>query len=66
MANMSGEEAKTVLRGMIGLMSIVNMQKPDPNFGAVLCKFSEAVEISCAAIDMVEDRLDIDGGDKNE
>lgn len=62
---MSGEEAKIVLKGMVGLMKLVNMQKPDITFGTFLTKMDEAVEVSCAAIDMVNDRLDIDGG-KNE
>lgn len=63
---MSGEEAKTILRGIVGLMNMVNMKNPDPLFGSYLEKMGEAVEISCAAIDMTEDRLDIEGGKDNE
>lgn len=61
---MSGEEAKIVLRGMVGLMNLVQLQKPDESFSAYLVKLNEAIEISCTAIDMTEDRLDIDGGGK--
>ena len=63
---MSGEEAKVVLRGMVSIMKMVNMKSPDPLFGSYLEKMSEAVEVSCAAIDMTEDRLDIEGGKDNE
>ena len=63
---MTGEESKIVLRGMVGLMSLVQMQKPDETFSAYLVKIDEAVEIACAAIDMTEDRLDIDSGGKQD
>ena len=63
---MTGEEAKIVLRGMVSLMKMVQMQKPDPLFKTYLNKMDEAVEISCAAIDMSEDRLNIDDGGKKD
>lgn len=63
---MSGKEAKAVLRGMISLMKMVNMKNPDPVFGSYIEEMDEAVEVSCAAIDMTEDRLDIEGGKDNE
>lgn len=63
---MSGEEAKTILRGMVSIMKMVNMKNSDPLFGSYLEKMNEAVEVSCAAIDMTEDRLDIEGGKDNE
>lgn len=61
---MSGNDAKNVLRGMIGIMALVNLQKPDTSFSMVLKDFAEAVDIACTAIDMTEDRLDIDNGGK--
>ena len=63
---MTSEEAKIVLKGMVGLMNLVQMQKPDETFSAYLVKINEAVEISCTAIDMTEDRLDIDSGGKQD
>ena len=63
---MSGEEAKAILRGMVGIMRMVNIQKPDETFKSYLGKLNEAVELSCMAIDMTEDRLDIDGGKDDE
>lgn len=65
---MTGEEAKAIMRGAVGLMVVVNNTSgnPDPNLRQFVCKLSEAIELACTAIDMNEDRLTIDNGGKEE
>lgn len=63
---MTGKEAKTVLQMIVNQMQYTHnkLNKSDETSNTFVRDFYEAVKIACDAIDMIEDRLDIDGGGK--
>ena len=63
---MTPEEAKIVLRSIAGIMGLTGLKNKDEKYIEVCKDFMEAVNIACDAIDMTEDRLNIEDGGKQD